>query len=217
MFRVIQGSLEQRLAKEERRRNIETGAFLKTISEHSKDNRPVELLSDFERMKVAHAIIVFTARLDSELRSKEYENVLFFGDVVDKLLCGVSSAEFMRWFPPKKIYDGGKYGCKDYFSTMETVRKYPTITDPGEFLAGYYNLIIHAYKVNTFMAMDVYFRNSGQETPLEEFLRELGVTQYRKTELTNGKILITGSDGSQQIVKKTLPRHLRVITGRKRK
>ena len=96
---------------------------------------------------------------------------------------------------------------------MSFVEAYPVITTPDEFLAEYYNDTIHLYKVNTLMAIEGYFEARGKETPIEQFCRENGIRTYKMQGLPKGKMLVTGSDGSQQIVRKPIPRHLRVIKG----
>ena len=63
------------------------------------------------------------------------------------------------------------------------------------------------------MAMDRWCQAQGKEAPMDRFFREAGITSYHMTELPNGKRLLTGSDGSQRIFKKAMPRHLRVVKG----
>ena len=96
---------------------------------------------------------------------------------------------------------------------MEVVRKYPTITEPIEFLMEYDNNTVRSFMVNAMMAMDRWCQAQGKEAPMDRFFREAGITSYHMTELPNGKRLLTGSDGSQRIFKKAMPRHLRVVKG----
>lgn len=209
----LKGGLENKIAKRAKHHDVETEAMCRMVERHCSDNRPIEELSYFERMQTAYAIVRFTALYSSQTCRQKYDTILFFSDVVNELLRGMPADEFMRWFPPKKVYDGARYSCKDYFSTMSFVEAYPVITAPDEFLAEYYNDTIHLYKVNTLIAIDGYFEAKGEETPMEQFCRENGIRTYKMQGLSKGKILVTGSDGSQQIVRKTMPRHLRVIKG----
>jgi len=45
-------------------------------------------------------------------------------NVVIKSFLTLSAIEIANLFPPRKVYDGEKYQCKDYFSAIENISKY---------------------------------------------------------------------------------------------
>lgn len=212
-FTLLKGSLPERLARKQHRRDVELDAMARMIYRFSDTIRPIEEISYFERMKAAYAVIKLTAASSPESSKREYDTVLSSLNLVEVLLQDLPADEFMRWFPPNKTFDGARYGVKDYFTTMEVVRKYPTITEQIEFLMEYDNNTVRSFMVNAMMAMDRWCQAQGKEAPMDRFFREAGITSYHMTELPNGKRLLTGSDGSQRIFKKAMPRHLRVVKG----
>lgn len=212
-FTLLKGGLPEKLARKQHRRDVELDAMVRMIDRFCDTMRPIEEISHFERMKAAYAVIKLTAAPSPKLSKREYDAVLSFFHLVKELLQGLPADEFMRWFPPNKTFDGAKYGMKDYFTTMEVVQKHPIITEPDKFLMEYENNIVRSFMLNVMMAMDAWCRVQGTEAPIDRLLREAGITGYRVTKLPNGKQLLTGSDGSQQIVKKAVPKHLQVMKG----
>lgn len=212
-FTLLEGGLPEKLARKQHRRDVELDAMVRMIDRFCNTMRPIEEISYFERMKAAYAVIKLTAAPSPKLSKREYDAVLSFFHLVKELLQGLPADEFMRWFPPNKTFNGAKYGMKDYFTTMEVVQKHPIITEPDKFLMEYENNIVRSFMLNVMMAMDAWCRVQGTEAPIDRLLREAGITGYRVTKLPNGKQLLTGSDGSQQIVKKAVPKHLQVMKG----
>lgn len=111
-------------------------------------------------------------RLDLFLAVKAYPNLtgldaesrLQLGELIESQLGELTPMELMRLFPVKKTYDGDKYGCKDYFYTMEHIsanglnRKIANAMDflwdyvnddISEFLASYMCMISKAYREQT--------------------------------------------------------------------
>lgn len=212
---VIAGGLPEKQAKKEHHREVELDALTRAIEKHRNSGTPLEEMSWFERMKMAYTIIKFTSLYSCDICKEQHDTILFFSGAVNELLQDMPVDEFIRWFPPKKVYDGEKNGCKDYYSTMETVREYPTITKPDEFLMEYYSPLVHYFMFRVVLAIDGYFKAQGKETPTEQFCRENNIRTYHETILPNGKILLTGSDGSKQVVSKRKARadYLKVVKG----
>lgn len=66
----------------------------------------------------------------------------------ESFLKGVSTKRFIQFFPIRKRYDGAKYEVKDYYSTIEAVKRHgDTIQDVYEFLWDYFNTHISFYVV----------------------------------------------------------------------
>ena len=52
--------------------------------------------------------------------------------VIMSYMATLTPTEFVRVFPIPKEYDGEKYSVKDYFSTIERLKKYPSDEEIGE-------------------------------------------------------------------------------------
>ncbi len=76
--------------------------------------------------------------------------------------------EFVRVFPIPKEYDGEKYSVKDYFSTIERLKKYPSDEEIRkdkiiEFLMEYYNWDIIKFEVKKLCLISYIRRLNGHE------------------------------------------------------
>lgn len=80
---------------------------------------------------------------DDEL-SEWFNQINQIGNMISLL----TPREFMNIFPITKDYDGCKHGVKDYFFTMNVIRKMGidhSIDEPYEFLFDYMNWDIQSY------------------------------------------------------------------------
>lgn len=214
-LKVLEGGKDLQQEKAEERRFLVMESYGRIVERVMNQEGDIRYASMFERMKVCYYTIKLINTVGKDIREENYEITLSLFGMICELLQDMPVEEFMRWFPAKKVYDGEKYGCKDYYSTMEIVEKYPNITNPEEFLMEYYNYTIHLYMVNVMMAISAFCRAEGKETPMETFCRKNGIPVYYGQELPNGKTLLTSSDGSQKIMNKRKPRknYLKVMNG----
>ena len=214
-MQLIQGNLAQTERKAEEKWEITYDACLRTIAQYEK--LPTEAIggSPDERMKPIYHIIRCASMQDFYVCKKRHDEYLTLFFIADRLLQGMQAEAFVRWFPVDKRYDGKQFGMKDYFSTMETVRSTPVIEEPIRFMMDYCNPIIDDFMVNLIGAMIGAKEEEGGESPVEQFVKENGGIVYQQIELGNGRYLMVGSDGSQQIarVKRPNPAKLKVIRG----
>jgi len=106
----------------------------------------------------------------------------------------ITPRELMNVFPPEKMYDGDKYECKDYFTTMEVITQHGIDTPLGdyvfEFLYDYMNRKTRQFVVRWINVIDDMRHADGLPSMIESFLESQGasVTMFRK---------ITGADGRE--------------------
>lgn len=129
-------------------------------------------------------------------QGEDLENDFEYGDATMNLLSCLTPEEFVITFPPEKIYDGEKYGWKDYYTTMEAVRALPEGEPIGDhiedLLWDYMNWSIRKFQVGLISTVDDLRIAQGKMGLLEEFF---GAHTYNKHTAPNGKEFLLGSDG----------------------
>lgn len=126
-------------------------------------------------------------------------------------------------FPPEKDYDGERFECKDYFSTMEAVNDFGLDTRFGDkamaFLWDYMNPTTRHFVVGFMSAISDACRELGEPTPLESFFEENGLHTYNlATDAAGNEYLHDNTTGEVKPIvkpKSTVPRWWRVIEGGK--
>lgn len=151
------------------------------------------------------------------LTLEEAEGQFQFLCAVIDLLSVLTPIEFMRLFPAEKTYNGKKYGCKDYFSTMEAMKSYPPEEPIGsdkiqDFMWSYMNDDIADLEVEQMMAMSNIRRLQGQKGLAEEFFDSQGVQGYTFFEEDGvARNHATGEWVKMEKPKKRVPKQFKVI------
>jgi len=93
---------------------------------------------------------------------------------ISGLIKSVTFNDMIQMFPIIKEYNGKKYECKDYFSTMEYLNNINTnnlIKDEfDDFLWNYFNNDLMNFSVKTYLIVDRLLKFNGQQGLLEGFL-----------------------------------------------
>jgi hypothetical protein len=139
---------------------------------------------------------------------------------IKRLVGQLTPAELLQIFPPEKTYDGCRYQCKDYFSTMEALRRHGMDKPIGEaatsLLWDYMNPDICEFEVGCLSTMSAIRRAEGYKGLIEEFFEEQGkpLTVYYEAKDSKGrKYMIDGNTGRRQRVYRKMPRYLRPVSG----
>lgn len=108
-------------------------------------------------------------------------------DFINNLISRMSFYSLINIFPITKEYNGKKFECKDYFSTIEYLQDKQLDKLIGEyslddFLCNYYNLDIIYYNVNCFMIYDRFAKLNGQKTLMELFSEQFNIPTYLKVD-----------------------------------
>jgi hypothetical protein len=130
----------------------------------------------------------------------------------------MTPSEILRTFPPKKTYDGKKYGCIDYFSTMEKFKGIPINKPIGEslqeLLSGYSNDIILDFNVEIMLLVSKLHREQTGRDIFDDFMESQGKPPLKKYYLqtdSKGRQYMVDDDGNKYAVKKPKPRYLKVV------
>ncbi|EOO30751.1 hypothetical protein IIU_05068 [Bacillus cereus VD133] len=136
---------------------------------------------------------------------------------INEIMKHITPREFMTIFPIAKEYKGKKYGMKDYFSTMRSMKGMGMDTPIGEnvreFLWSYHNWEdITEFVVNFMEVISEIRRYEGGKGLVEELLEEKGITAYTLCKDSNGKEYLANSDtGEVTPIRKARPRYLKPI------
>lgn len=133
----------------------------------------------------------------------------------------MTPTEFIRTFPPNKTYDGAKWGCIDYFSTMGKFKGLPmdkpmckSVEEILDILMGYDNHHILEYSVKVMMLVSRLHKEQTGRDMLDDFVESMGKPPLRKYYLhtdDQGKQYMIDDEGNSHAVKKARPRYLRVV------
>lgn len=142
-----------------------------------------------------------------------------YGDKIVRILGLLTPSEFKRTFPINKIYNGAKWECNDYFSTMEKFKDIPDNeaicchVDTLEFLYGYDNHDILRFSAGLLTLVGKIVQlNTGKDL-FTSFCEEQGLeppTAYHLHKDAKGREFMISDKGEVVKVDKPKPR-LRVI------
>lgn len=147
------------------------------------------------------------------------ESLLVFDQMLLNTICELTPAELMTIFPVTKSYDGAKYQCKDYFSTMDALQGHGlhepirTTETASSLLWAYMNPVVMMYQVHRMSAISELHSMETGKGLMEQFFEDQGVKvgTFRKYETDDGQTFMIGEDGRSFPVKKPVPRHLKLV------
>ena len=173
---------------------------------------------------ITKRIIFYTVKYLSIINIKgmsreSLEGILVFDQMLLNSICELTPAELLTIFPVTKSYDGEKYECKDYFSTMEPLQAHglhEPIRSPetaSHLLWDYMNPTLMMYQVHCMSVVSELHSMETGKGLMEEFFEDQGVklTTFRKYENDAGQTFMVGEDGQSFQVVKKIPRYLRPI------
>lgn len=159
-------------------------------------------------------LLCHASKLDSY-----HENLELFriAEEVKSLVGYLTPSEFMNVFPAEKVFDGHKYGVKDYFSTLEEVNKldlYKPIgnqIEPLSFMFEYHNRDIHRFNIKILKILSNLKQAQGELGIAEEFIAAQGLDTPNTFKNIRGQTMYIndGKPVAIKIQKKTS--HLQVV------
>ncbi|MEL7661389.1 hypothetical protein [Acetobacterium wieringae] len=173
----------------------------------------------------AKRLIFYTVKYFSvvDIKDMSRENLkglLVFDQMLLNTICELTPTELMTIIPVTKSYDGAKYECKDYFSTMEALQAHGGLHEPirspetvSSLLWAYMNPTVMMYQVHCMSVISELHSTKTGKGLMEQFFEEQGVklTTFRKYENDAGQTFMIGEDGRSLPVKKPVPRYIRAI------
>ncbi|MEI4616029.1 MULTISPECIES: hypothetical protein [Bacillus cereus group] len=191
--------------------------FVNAIQEMKREEKATGACSQDVYKKVIFSGVRF---INNTIEPQGYEyakaRFLLIGHI-QEIIGRITPREFMTIFPIAKEYKGKKYGMKDYFSTMKSMKEMGMDTPIGEnvreFLWSYHNWEdITEFVVNFMEVMSDIRRFEGGKGLVEEFLEEKGITAYTLCKDQKGKEYLTNNDTGEVIpVQKARPRYLKPV------
>ncbi len=155
-----------------------------------------------------------------KLNHDEIGDRLYDIHVIEDMIGQLTPAELMQIFPVDKRYDGDKYQSKDYFYTMDELKKHglnkPIGDKVNEILWDFTNEHICGFVVGKLEALSALRRLEGGKSLIEEFAEAQGspLTVYYTTTDSKGRTFMTdGKTGKRQRVYRKKPRYLRPVVG----
>ena len=179
-----------------------------------------EIESKDDIIKIVFLFIKASARLNlNGVTRQEIELRISSIQTIHGLISKLTPVEFIRAFPITKKYDGEKYLMRDYYSTVEALKKYPPDSEIGSdnvisFLMDYDNPDIVEFEVHKLSVISAWGRLSGQPGVMEEFMMEHGIPSYTYYE-TEGIMVERGTGKVIKVSKpkKRIPKWIRTING----
>ena len=140
---------------------------------------------------------------------------------VEVLISLMTPTEIMRTFPITKTYDGERWECADYFSTlkkfdgMDLSRSLMIqFKEPFDVLYGYQNPHISHLIVGMMCTVDKLRRAEGKDDMFTAFCKEQGLTppeRYTMHTDAKGKKYMVDSQGKSLPLHKAKPSYLKVV------
>lgn len=128
---------------------------------------------------------------------------LFIFDIIISKIKTMTPREFMQLFPVKKIYDGDRFGYKDYYYTIKAINEYgldSKIEDPIKFIGSYQNDDVFRFLINYMNFVSEEYRNETGRSMACDWM-EIAHIPY--TSYSHDFMWITGYDGKE--TKITMP------------
>lgn len=127
----------------------------------------------------------------------------------------LTTNELMQIFPIDKEYDGKRWGCKDYFFSMDALRAHGLDTPIGAavdvLLWDYMNRTMMDFSAEYTSIASKLYREITGEGIMERFCRENSIEYYTKDTGEDGREYLASATTGRR--KRVFPGHLKVIPG----
>ena len=140
---------------------------------------------------------------------------------VEVLISLMTPEEIIRTFPITKTYDGKRWECADYFSTLslfdglnKNLSLMIQFKEPFDVLYGYQNQHISHLLVGMMCTVDKLRRAEGKDDMFTEFCKEQGLKppeRYTMHTDAKGKKYMVDENGKSMPLRKAKPRYMRVV------
>ena len=141
------------------------------------------------------------------------------------MLAELSPAKIVELFPQQKLFAGGKYGCKDWYTSVSAVEKYGgSCSFAGDdaktqhFLLEVNDHLLISYVISGIMLIDDMRKIQGEKSVLEEFFEQEGkkLPVYHMIDGKKGKIFVDENGRKVGDAKKQMPRWARIAMAKEK-
>jgi len=210
MLTVIEGGRKESEEKAQRKREFLIASYRRQFFRKWRCSAKAGLCSAVF-CGVKYVSLVSLSQLSYDETVSLFETI----DDIQTLMSLMTPRQFITTFPIEKVYDGEKYGMKDYYSVRSELDKYPPDLpikqNIDSVLMEYYNRDINMFKVQKWLTVDRLRRFQGERGLLEEFAEEHGVATY--TFYKDENMMINNSTGETVEIQPAIPRGIHVIEG----
>lgn len=202
--------------------------YQNSILQAAQKNKDIKLISDYPQtdvMRIAFSGIKYICswcnvkRENDRLKIGEYLNSLEESQATFRLIdaiftvCGcLTLRNFVITFPIDKTYDGAKWECKDYFSTMKVLSKMDWDKPIGrdelsELLWDYENADLRRVYIEFTTAMSAIYRAQTGKGIAEKFCEDYGIDTY----LVDKETGIMKDNQTGDIIKPKRVSHIQIV------
>ncbi len=198
----------------------------KAIDEVCKDAADNNIPNRWALKQFAYCQARFISLSSIEYKNEPHtlEDYQFMFDTISifkGILSLLTPNELLQTFPVTKRYDGAKYQCKDYFSTMDNLKgldmdkpfKEQGI-DMLEILFNYQNRWLDDIVVHSMLVIDKIRIANGEDDLITGFFKSQGKEPPETIRVyndTKGKSYAVDSNGKSMPLHKTKPKWLKVV------
>jgi hypothetical protein len=226
-FSVVQGNKEKTVSKEIARVERKEELWLKTLMNLMENAKSKD---DLARL-VCAGVRCFSIRDHGKsvgkffLKGHHEENdpyavteVAFrVHQLVTDTFASFSPAKIVQLFPQKKVYDGDKYECKDWYTSVEAVKEFGgdrsfagDTKKASIFLTRLNDILTAQFVISGWLLVDDLRKMEGKLSMLDEFFSNEHLPKYRIVEGNNGKIFVDENGKKVGKVEAPKPRWARV-------
>jgi hypothetical protein len=150
-----------------------------------------------------------------------YKTMFQMVETTKDILAMLTPKELITTFPVRKDYDGDRWECADYFSTMDKFSGMDAdlpmneqVEDMVDWLWGYQNIWLQHFLVTLFGIVSKIRQLNGEDDLLTGFFKSQGkeppetIMVYKDAK---GKSYAIDSNGKTMPLRKAKPRYLRVV------
>ena len=221
-LQVIKGTQKKRPWSDANKQEIYQRIFVDKTEALRNAIEDIEINNDLMKQFVV-AGVKYIGSFVHNIDNCDYEQLIALFKNSNAILSGMTflkPKDIVVLFPASKIYDGDKYSMKDYYSSMEALKKAEkqwrknVSEDALSFLMDYDNADTRRFCIVLMMTLTRLQRMNGETDFMMQFLQERGVKAYTK-QTVNGKDLLFDSEGNFVSVickpKKRIPSWIHVV------
>ena len=178
---LIQGNKDIRQDKRRQERERYVALYARILYDTIQGHNQWDELTEEEAVKVVWVGVKLFGVMKSAIDDYAKPDLEALFGVYDFILHEMSrfSPGFIaQMFPPDKVYDGGKWQSKDYYSSMDAVKdagdweKFADIDAVNRFLFGYCNRSTNSFCIAGLMLIDRLREQRGEKSCIESFMEE---------------------------------------------
>ena len=169
-MKVINGTLTEKLDKEKNKRNFLENKYYELYNNflYGYENEPNKEKAVFYGIKYVSKV---------KLAEKDFRELLLLYSIVKDIMLlmeQIPLKTIINMFPIIKEYDGKRFECKDYYSTLDYLKNKKMDEPLGDeihmFFFEYYNNDIMNFSIKQILLLDQLRKYQNQQSIFEDFL-----------------------------------------------